>query len=172
MGRTEVLPVKLHRRVQSRNSTRPKRSAFTLVEVTVAAGVMALALVGMIQVVVSGSEMLDVARKQTIAMQIIHGQIDQIRLLTWTQVGTLGTTDTRAVDAGDDLTSGKMFVFGPNLPVVAKGFTLTRTIATVRTDLKEVTFTVTWKGNTGRSHTRTGSTYVGKNGLYVSYQRS
>ncbi len=143
-----------------------------MVEVTVAAGVMALALVGMIQVVVSGSEMLDVARKQTIAMQIIHGQIDQIRLLTWTQVGTLGTTDTRAVDAGDDLTSGKMFVFGPNLPVVAKGFTLTRTIATVRTDLKEVTFTVTWKGNTGRSHTRTGSTYVGKNGLYVSYQRS
>jgi len=159
-------------RVQPRRSQRPSRSAFTLVEVTVAAGVMALALVGMIQVVVSGSEMLDVARKQTIATQIIHGQIDQIRLLTWTQVGALGSTDSIAVQSGDDRTSGRMFIFGTNLPVVAQGFTLTRTITTVRTDLKEVTFTVTWKGNTGRSHTRTGSTYVGKNGLYVSYQRS
>lgn len=137
-----------------------------------AAGVMALALVGMIQVVVSGSEMLDVARKQTIATQIIHGQIDQIRLLTWTQVGSLGSSDTVAVENGDNRTSGKMFIFGSNLPLVARGFTLTRTITTVRTDLKEVTFAVSWKGNTGRSHTRTGSTYVAKNGLYVSYQRS
>lgn len=137
-----------------------------------AAGVMALALVGMIQVVVSGSEMLDVARKQTIATQIIHGQIDQVRLLTWTQVGNLGATDTISVQSGDDASSGRMFIFGTNLPAIASGFTLKRTIATVRTDLKQVTFEVTWKGNTGRSHTRTGSTYVAKNGLYVSYQRS
>ena len=41
-----------------------------------------------------------------------------------------------------------------------------------RTDLKQITFTVSWTGNTGRSYTRSGSTYVGKNGLYVTYQRS
>ena len=60
--------------------------AFTLVEVMVAAGVMILALVGMIQVVVSGSEMLDVSRNQTVAMQIIHGQIDNIRLANWATI--------------------------------------------------------------------------------------
>lgn len=146
----------------------PRSQAFTLVEVMVASSVMILAIVGMIQVVVSGSEMLDLSRKQTVAMQIIHGQIDNIRLSDWAQVNALSSPRTVNVDGGDQFG----FVFGTNLPTVAKGFQCTRTITTVRTDMKQVTFTVTWKGNTGRSYTRSGSTYVGKNGLYVTYQRS
>lgn len=138
----------------------------------VAAAVMILAIVGMIQVIVSGSEMLDVSRKQTIAMQIIHGQLEQIRLSSWTQINALGTNRTVNVDAGDDISSGDKFVFGTNLPAIAKGFRCKRTITDVRTDLKQVTYTVTWTGNTGRSYSRSGSTYVGKNGLYVTYQRS
>ena len=145
-----------------------RTKAFTLVEVMVAASVMVLTIVGMIQVIVSGSEMLDVARKQTIAMQIIHGQLDHIRLSNWTQVSALATSATVAVDGGDQ--SG--FVFGANLPTISKGFRCTRTITDVRTDLKQVTITVTWTGSTGRSYSRKGSTYVGKNGLYVTYQRS
>ena len=155
-----------------RNRKHARRAAFTLVEVALAAGVLAFALVGMIQVVVSGSEMLDVARKQTIAMQIIHGQLEQIRLRDWSQIGALGASDTVAVAAGDNTSSGKMFIFGPNLPVVAKGFMCTRTISDVRTDLKQVTITVTWTSSTGRTYARKGSTYVAKNGLYVTYQRS
>ena len=134
----------------------------------IAACVMALTIVGMIQVVVSGSEMLDVSRKQTIAMQIIHGQLDNIRLSNWSQVSSLSSSLTVNVDGGDQ--SG--FVFGSNLPTITKGFQCKRTIATVRTDLKQVTFTVTWTGNTGRAYSRSGSTYFGKNGLYVTYQRS
>jgi len=146
--------------------------AFTLVEVMVAAAVMVLTIVGMIQVVVSGSAMLDTAKKQTIAMQIIHGQVDQIRLMDWTQIGQLNASRTVDVEDGDNTATSYKFIFGDTLPTIAKGFRCTRTIATVRTDLKLVTFTVTWTGNTGRTYTRTGSTYVGKNGLYVTYQRS
>lgn len=146
--------------------------AFTLVEVMVAAAVMVLTIVGMIQVVVSGSAMLDTAKKQTIAMQIIHGQVDQIRLMDWTQIGQLNASGTVDVEDGDNTATSYKFIFGDTLPTIAKGFRCTRTIATVRTDLKLVTFTVTWTGNTGRTYTRTGSTYVGKNGLYVTYQRS
>jgi prepilin-type N-terminal cleavage/methylation domain-containing protein len=149
-----------------------QQRGLTLIEVMLAAAVLAVALVGMIQVVVSGSEMLDVSRKQTIAMQIIHGQIEQVRLLNWTQIGALGSTDTVSVEAGDNTSSGKMFIFGSNLPAIAKGFMCTRTVADVRTDLKQVTITVTWTGNTGRSYSRSGSTYVAKDGLYVTYQRS
>jgi Tfp pilus assembly protein PilV len=145
-----------------------KPGGFTLVEVMVAAAVMVLTIVGMIQVIVSGSEMLDVSRKQTIAMQIIHGQLDNIRLKNWTEVTALATPRTVSVEAGDQ----QGFVFGPNLPTISKGFSCTRTITTVRTDLKQVTFTVTWTGSTGRSYSRSGSTYVGKDGLYVTYQRS
>ena len=148
-------------------------SAFTLVEVMVAAVVVALGLVGMIQAVVSGSEMLDLARKQTIATQIIHGQLDHVRLSDWTQIGALAASTTVNVDATDqstNITAG--FVFGSNLPTVSRNFTCTRTISTVRTDLKQVTFTVSWTGNTGRTYKRQGSTYIAKNGLYVTYQRS
>ncbi len=145
---------------------------FTLVEVMVAAAVMILAIVGMIQVVISGSEMLDVSRKQTIAMQIIHGQLEQIRLSDWTQINALGASRTVNVADGDDISTADKFIFGTNLPIVAKDFRCTRTISTVRTDLKQVTYTVTWTGKTGRTYSRSGSTYVGKNGLYVTYQRS
>jgi hypothetical protein len=133
--------------------------------------VMILAIVGMIQVVTSGSEMIDVARKQTIAMQVIHGQIEQIHLNTWAEVTAMGTPRTVNV-AGDNTASDYMFVFGVNLPTITNGYRCTRTIANVRTDLKQVTFTVTWTGNTGRLYSRSSSTYVGKNGLYVTYQRS
>jgi hypothetical protein len=125
----------------------------------IAAGVMLAGIVGMIQVVISGSEMLDVARKQTVAMQIIHSQIDDIRLNDWTTVNALPTSSTSvSVNA--------------SLATVATGFTCSRSISTVKTNMKQITFTVTWTSNTGRRYTRTGSTYVGKNGLYVTYQRS
>lgn len=154
-----------------------RTGAFTLVEVGVAAGVMALGLVGMIQVVISGAQMLDVARKQNIAMQIIHGQIDQIRLRNWAEIDAYPASETVQVDASDnggDQAANvlKGFVFGSNLPAISTGFRCKRDIVTVRTDFKQVTFTVTWTGNTGRAYSRTGTTYVGKNGLYVTYQRS
>lgn len=154
-----------------------RQRAFTFAEVMVATAVVALGIVGMIQAVVVGSEMLDLARKQTVATQIIHGQLDQIRLRTWTQVDNLAANRTVKVDASDNggdqasnVSAG--FVFGTNLPALSKNFSCKRTITTVRTDLKQVTYTVTWTGGTGRTYSRSGSTYFGKNGLYVTYQRS
>lgn len=138
-----------------------------------AAAILAMAIVGMIQAVVSGSEMLDLSSKQTIAAQIIHGQIDNIRLKNWTEVSALSATATAEVDAANqagNIAAG--FVFGTRLPSICQGFVCARNIALVRTDLKRVTFTVTWRGNTGRTYSRTGTTYVGKNGLYVTFQRS
>jgi Tfp pilus assembly protein PilV len=155
--------------------SKAKRSAagFTLVEVMVGTAVMLLALVGMIQVIISGTEMMDVARKQTIAMQIIHGQIDNLRLSEWSTVDGYPGSRTVTVSGASQATNiGYGFVFGSNLPAISTGFTCTRTISTVRTDLKQITFTVTWRGNTGRTYTRTGSTYFGNKGLYVTYQRT
>jgi Tfp pilus assembly protein PilV len=147
--------------------------AFTLVEVMFAAAILAFAVIGMIQAVVSGSEMLDTARKQTLAAQIIHGQIDHIHLRDWSEVSALAASSTVSVDDANQATNiAAGFVFGSQLPTVAKKFTCTRTIAGVRTDLKQITFTVKWTGNTGRAHSRSGATYVGKNGHYVTYQRS
>jgi hypothetical protein len=61
-------------------------SGFTIMEVALAATVLALTLTGMIAVVESGSEMLDLSRKQTLAEQILHSEIDQLRLQSWTVI--------------------------------------------------------------------------------------
>lgn len=155
----------------------PSRSAFTLAEVMVAAVVVSLGLIGMIQALVAGSEMLDLAKKQTLATQIIHGQMEDLRLRTWAQVDTFNASSIVKVDAADhggdqsaNVNAG--FVFGPNLPSLSKTFLCERTITSVRDGLKQVTYTVTWTAGTGRVFTRTSSTYFGRNGLYVTYQRS
>jgi hypothetical protein len=119
---------------------------------------MIAGVVGMMQVVVSGSEMLDVSRKQTIATQIIHSEIDKLHLNDWTTVNAYPSSATITINT--------------SLQTISSGFTCTRTVSTVRTEMKKITFTVTWTGNRGRAYSRTGSTYFGKNGLYVTYQRS
>ncbi len=162
-------------------------------EVALAATVLALTLVGMIGVIESGTQMLDLSRKQTLAAQILHSEIDQLRLQSWPTVSGYSTTGT-AIGSGyaagpTTLTSStdpSLATFIANYPQVANIFTLTRTVACVKPSqtnpnptayastplLLQVTFTITWKGVTGRSYSRTSTTYVGYNGLYQVFQRS
>ncbi len=56
------------------------KNAFTLIEVMLAADIMLAGVVGAIQVLVSGSEMLETSRKQTAAMQIIDSELARVRL--------------------------------------------------------------------------------------------
>lgn len=148
-----------------------------------AAVVMLAGVVGMMQVIVSGAEMIDVSRKQTIATQIIHGELDRIRLSTYAQLSDGSTAILLADAASPDNASARYTRSAyPQLWTTLTGsnFTCTRTISTVRADLKKIVFTVTWRGNTNRitgstdsrQYTRSGSTHFGKNGLYVTYQRS
>lgn len=151
-------------------------------EVALAATVLALTLVGMIQVIDSGSEMLDLSRKQTIAGQILHSELDQLRLQGWVAVTGYAPGPTQFSTAP-----------GPNYdPIIAEiaqqlggtfPYTVTRTVVCVQPPanlfpyaipplLLQVTFTVGWTGVTGHSYTRTSTTYVGQNGLSTAYQRS
>jgi len=124
-----------------------------------AATVLALTLTGMIGVVESGSQMLDLSRKQTLATQILHSEIDQLRLQSWlviagesiggtgsvpttfyssTQVGYSGTPGS-LVTPGNGYPAGPTALtasndpsfaqFAANYPQVATLFTLTRTVS-------------------------------------------
>jgi hypothetical protein len=192
---------------------------FTIMEVALAATVLALTLTGMIGVVESGAQMLDLSRKQMMAAQILHSEIEQLRLQSWaviagepesvgsggypptfyfysnTQVGYSGTAQTLSLPGNGypagptTLTSSNdpsFAEFITNYPKASSIFTLTRTAACVEPAqansnpsaygstplLIQVTFTITWKGITGRSYSRTATTLVGQNGISTTYQKS
>lgn len=130
---------------------------FTLIEVILAGAVMLVGIVGMIQVVTSATEMLDASRKQTVATQIMHGEIEKIRVTDWVQLELLPTSEDIPLNS--------------SFQTVGQGLRCSRTITPVKSEMKQVSYTVTWTGNTGRAYSRSSSTYIGKNGLYVAYQR-
>jgi hypothetical protein len=160
-------------------------------EVAVAATVLALTLVGMIGVIESGSQMLDLSRKQTIAGQILHGEMDETRQLSWTTVSSFPAGPTTLSTTTGDPNYDPMLVaiaqqLGLISPFAGFPYNVTRTVACVQPAqlnlmpspypnppiILQVTFTVSWTGVTGLSYSRSGTTYISQNGLPVAYQRS
>lgn len=135
-------------------------AGLTLVEVMMGAVVLAAVLVGMMHAITAGWQMLDLARKQTVASQIIRFEIEKVHQNEWALVNAYSTS-----------TAGTALTVDTSFSSVATGFTLKRTVTAVRTELLKITFTVAWQSGSGRSYARSGSTYVGKNGLYVTYTR-
>jgi len=152
-GRSSHSPSSL---LPSPGRARPR--AFTIVEVMMASVILVVGLIGMIQGITIGSEMMATARRQNIAAQILDHEIGKLRLLSWDVSGSTndisGLTDVAAATYVSDLAS-------LNTAIAASGvtFTLARTVTTVTTDLREVTFTVTWtkSGTTTAATTATGS---------------
>jgi len=163
---------------------------FTLIEVALAALVLLVGMVGVIQVISSGVEMLDVSRKQAIAMRIIHSEIDKLRLYNWASIVALPASplsETAVVDAARDPQRKTLFYDGVSPMTAADklriveaetpldaSFTCTRMVENVsgESSLRKITFTVTWQRSNGGSYSRSSFTYFGKNGLYVAFQRS
>jgi hypothetical protein len=174
------------------NDQKTKSSrGFTIMEVALAATVLALTLVGMIGVIESGSQMLDLSRKQTIAGQVLHGEMDEIRQLGWTTVSSYPSGPTTlSMTSGDPNYDPMLVAIAQQLgwisPYVGFPYAITRTVACVEPNqinsmpspytnppiVLQVTFTASWTGVTGRPYSRSSTTYVSQNGLPVAYQRS
>jgi uncharacterized protein (TIGR02598 family) len=162
-------------------------AAFTLMEVVLAALILGAGLVGVIQVISSGVEMLDVSRKQGIAMRIIHSEIDKLRLYDWAKITGLPNSETARVDTSRDPQMKTLFYDSTSTITTADklrivevestidpSFTCIRTVENVagESTLRKITFTITWQKGNGRSYSRSCFTYFGQNGLYVAFQRS
>lgn len=136
--------------------------AFTIVEVMMASVILVVGLIGMIQGITIGSEMMATARRQTIAAQILDHEIGKLRLLPW-DVTTAAPNELCINDLPATLAAATYDsdLASLDTAIAASGvtFTLARTVTTVTTDLREVTFTVTWtkSGTTTAATTATGS---------------
>jgi prepilin-type N-terminal cleavage/methylation domain-containing protein len=136
---------------------------FTIVEVMMAAAVMALAIATSIAAMQRGFLSLDTARKLTTAGQIMQCEMEKMRMVKWSEINAYPTTlDPMPLDS----------IFTSD-PAVASNFTLRRDIAVVPTTtgvgMKQITFTVSWKSYDGRVQSRNYTSYYGENGLYDYY---
>jgi prepilin-type N-terminal cleavage/methylation domain-containing protein len=151
------------------------QAGFTLVEVMMAATILVVGFIGLIQAVKVSSTMMDTARRQTLAAQILNHEIEKLRFYTWPQIQSLA-------NAGPAPYSDPQF----NTAIAASGatFSLARTLTNPdpAAGLREVKFTLTWIVKTSRhdssgalltfTYTRSNSAYFGKYGLNLTYQRS
>jgi hypothetical protein len=154
----------------------PSPRGFTVVEVMLAAAIMVAGIVGMMFAVTSGAEMLDTSRKQTIATQIMHGELERIRVSDWTKLVAL-TPDfpMEGTQQGYAETKGPRLVqwISSDAAFPQNVFRVSRTLKYTGPEKNRlaITYQVNWTGTSGRAYSRTSSTFVGKNGLYVAYQR-
>jgi hypothetical protein len=154
--------------------------------------VLVVGFIGMISALTLGSEMLATANRSTIAAQIISHEMEKLRLKDWTYISGLASASAATYDSS---ASGSTAI---DTAISGSGvtFSVARTVATITTDLREVTFTVTWtkSGTTAaasaatgswlnqlafsratpisRTYTRSGTGYFGKYGLNLNLQRS
>ena len=141
-----------------------------------AATILVVAFVGMIEAMLIGSQMMDHARRQTLATQILNQEVESLRDASWSTVSSLPTASNTAVTIDSQFTTA----------IAASGATYSltryRTSPNPDTNLCEVNFTVTWTVKTSRrdaannllsfSYTRSTSAYYGKYGLNLTFQRS
>lgn len=138
-----------------------------------AAVILVVAFMGMIQAITLGSEMLATARRQTLASQILEHEIGKLRLTSWSGISALADyneTDYTALSPDDTR-------FDTAIAASGVSFRLARDVTPVTTDLMEVTFTLTWTATPGsgaaaRTHARKTTAFFGKYGLNNSIQRS
>jgi Tfp pilus assembly protein PilV len=132
-------------------------TAFTILEVLVAAVVLVFAITSSAAVMQRGFQALDTARNLTTAGQIMENEMESLRLKNWTQIQALQDTGNTTV-APD-----------PSLGAAAARFTCTCTISDLKTDMKQIVLTAAWNGADGRPHIASYLTRYGKNGLNDYY---
>jgi len=144
-----------------------RRAGFTLLEVALGATILAIGFVGMIEGMTYATEMLDTARKQTLAAQIVEAEVEYLRMQPWSSIQGLASTSAATLSNYTEFSSTSLAT------VAGSSVTFARTMAASdpHTNLRQITMTISWTSITGKSHTRSCNAYIGKYGLSVSYQK-
>ncbi len=143
-----------------------------MIEVTIAAAVMALVISGSILVLQSGFKSLDTARKTTLAAQIIQSEMERIRMLSWSRVQDITAEETYPKIDLDTIFPQNTALERNVLDQMNRAFTATRTItplADFSGDVVEITISISWTGIDGIAHNRSSTTRYCKDGLYAYY---
>lgn len=152
--------------------------------------ILLVGFIGLIQAVTIGSELIDTARKEQVAMQIMAGEIERLRSGPWTTIAALPSSATISISrtgvaSGNETSFAICNYTSSNgddntaLLSLGHGFTcsFTRTYlrpssaSSATVTYLELVYTITWTSNTGRTYSRTQQAFFGQNGLHLSYQK-
>ena len=160
-----------------------RTASFTVVEVMMAALILTVGFIGLIEAVTVSSTTMDVARRQTLATQIINHEIEELYLASWATISALPTAST-AITIDSQFDQARLALGDDKSGTAIVRFSLARTVTSPDpvTNIREVNFTVTWVVTTSRlttggtrltfTSTRANSAWYGKYGLYLSYRQS
>lgn len=136
--------------------------AYSMIEVLVAVSVLGIMFVSLYSGFSAGFAVIQIARENLRATQILQEKMETIRLYTWDQIGTAGFVPTNFVES--------FYAASTNLDTTTLRYTGTVTIASAplsesySNELKHVTIRLEWlSGRINRS--REMSTLVTRNGL-------
>lgn len=156
----------------SSNARRSRRAGFTILEVAMAAFVLAFGIATSLTAIQHGMRQIDTARSMTLAGQIVQSEIEILRLQNWAQIVGLQAAQASAatpttIDPATTITSGSATTLDTTLANIANRFECTRLIEDIsgRANIKRITLTVTWEGIDGRAHNLSFQTRYARNGL-------
>lgn len=147
----------------SLKSTDPARwrsqDGVSLVEVLIAIMVIGIVVGSTVVAMRSGFNMIQLARDNTMAAQIMQSEMENLRLMNWDQLGQLPEEEEFEVDTQLDAN-------------IAARYDRIRRVALVRDGMREVELVVEWNTVSGSRHTRTYRTLFSQEGLNDYYYRS
>lgn len=139
----------------SKSPLNQNSSGFTLVEVAVSATVMLLVVTGMLTAISSGMQMVRTSEQSAVASNLITHEVNELRMLPWTTVQSMSASSTLSVPS--------------RFAVVADGMSIRRTVIQESTNLRRITFTISWTNHLGSAVTRSEEVMIAKNGLNATY---
>jgi type II secretory pathway pseudopilin PulG len=141
---------------------RSSERGVTLVDVLIAIAILGIMAGGILGSFRYGLFVMDVARANQRATQIMLEKVETIRLYSWTQVNSNGFIPSTFDD-----------VYDPQAPPGCQGVTYKGTVfgptnvpfnTTYSTNMRQLTVTLEWTTR-GVPHSRSITTYIAKNGL-------
>ena len=154
--------------------TARRQMAFSVIEALMAACVIGILFVSLYGGITAGVGAISAARENLRATQVILDKMETLRLYSWSQVGTFGSSSSyipasftesffpTGTNYSDSTVStnatGSGFTYYGTVSITSPGFT-----QNYSNSMKQVTITVRWTNGVARSNSIT--TYVGQYGI-------
>lgn len=136
---------------------RGTKNGFTLLELSIAAGVMVVAFVLIMQEVVSISTTREIVTEQAQAVAALSSTLEQLRILSFQQLLQFQPVPTGRLGAGETV---QVFCFDQNGVPVALPVTVLP--LPVFPNPVETQVIISWRDPSGRVFTRSASTMIGR----------